>query len=100
MPILVRHVFQAKYGRGDEIVAALKEMSGGMTERVRGYRVLTDLSGPFFTVVMEYEVESLGEFEKGMAEAFSDPRMQEFMGRTAPLIESGRREFYTVQHRA
>ena len=100
MAIVVRHVFQAKYGRGDEVVAAMKEMSADMAGRVRGYRVMTDLSGPFFTIVMEYEVESLGEFEKGMAEAFADPRMQEFMNRTAPLIESGRREFYTVQHRA
>ena len=50
--ILVRDVFQAKYGKGGELVALFKELR---QQRLRQfvYRILTDASGPFFTVVAE-----------------------------------------------
>jgi hypothetical protein len=96
--VLVRHVFQIKWGKVHEVVAALKESQGVMEERhgVRS-RILTDLSGPFHTVVQEIEVPSLGEWEKGRAEAFADPELQKRMARTEGLIESGRAEFYTIE---
>ena len=56
-----------------------------------------DLSGPFFTVVSEYEVESLAAWEQAMGEAFKDPKFGEWFGRMQPLVESGKREFYTLR---
>jgi hypothetical protein len=93
--ILVRQVFQAKYGRGDELVALFKE-SREMVPAMANMRLLTDASGPFFTVVTEYEVPSLGEWEQGFREAMAHPRMGEWFGRMVPLVESGSREFYNV----
>jgi|FLYK01.1.fsa_nt_gi hypothetical protein len=54
--ILVRDVFQAKYGRGGELVALFKQ-----ARQLWPYatRILTDASGPFFTVVTETEPERL-----------------------------------------
>jgi hypothetical protein len=97
--ILVRMVFQVKWGHTYEVVADFKEFqeiiqkeSGGM----RG-RILTDLSGPFNTVVQEIEVESLAAWERQRAEVFSRPDFQERQARTADIIESGRVEFYTIE---
>ena len=95
--ILVREVFQAKYGKGDELVALCKE-AGVVFRDATGYsaRVLTDASGTFFTVVWETEVESLGQWEESMATAFSDAAFGEWFERMVPLVDSGRRDFFNI----
>lgn len=96
--ILVRDVFQAKYGRGGDLVALFKEMKEQWPESARyGYRILTDASGSFFTVVTETEVASLAEWERLIGEVFSLPQFGEWFARMTPLVESGRREFYNVE---
>jgi hypothetical protein len=97
--VVARQVFQAKYGRGDELVALFKELNtrmqdGGAT--APRFRILTDVTGPFFTVVTEVEVESLAAWEGGFREAMNQPWMEEWFGRMMPLVESGRREFYNL----
>ena len=59
-------------------------------------RILTDASGPFFTVVTEFEVESLAAWEGTFREAMNQPWIGEWFGRMVPLVESGSREFYNV----
>lgn len=96
--LVVRQVFQAKYGRGDELVALLKEFNTRMREAGGGvpqFRILTDASGPFFTVVTEAEVESFAAWE-GSFRSMDHPWMGEWFGRMMPLVESGSREFYTA----
>jgi hypothetical protein len=92
--ILVRDVFQAKYGRGDELVALIEELGEQMEP---SYRILTDLSGPYFTVVLESEAESMAQFEEWIAAQFDDPDFGEWFERMVPLVESGRREFYNIE---
>ena len=97
--VVARQVFQAKYGRGDELVALLKELNMRLQEgggAVARFRILTDVSGPFFTVVTEAEVENLAAWEGGFQEAMNQPWMEEWFGRMTPLVESGSREFYSV----
>jgi hypothetical protein len=56
-----RQVFQAKYGRGDALVALFQEINTRMQEEggnAPHFRILTDATGPFFTVVTEIEVAS------------------------------------------
>jgi hypothetical protein len=98
--ILIRQVFQAKFGRAGELAREFTASMGRASEMRGGgggFRVLTDLSGQFDTVVMEIEVESLAEWERTRAEFFSTPEFQESFNRTAGLIESGRAEFYTIE---
>ena len=96
--ILVRNVFQAKYGRGGELVALFKEANQKWPALAnRQYRILTDLSGPFFTVVTEGELESLADFQRLSGEIFSQPGFGEWFARMQELVESGRREFYTIE---
>ncbi|MBX6342915.1 MAG: hypothetical protein IRY97_10690 [Thermomicrobiaceae bacterium] len=94
--IRVRNVFQAKYGRGDELVALIREMNERMRPDRQQGTILTDASGRFFTVVSEFEVESLADWERMTGEIFSDPEFNEWFQRMVPLVESGRREFYNV----
>ena len=96
--LLVRDVFQAKYGRGDELVALFKEMQQGWpTASNHGLRILTDRSGPFFTVVTETQVESFAAWEQLVVEEFANPAFGDWFARMMPLVESGRREFYNIE---
>ena len=98
--IVVRFVFQAKPGKAEEAVKGFKE-GVEMMRRVAGsnakVRLMTDLSGPFDTVVQEVEMESLAEWEKVRAKMFSDPEVQENMDMGESPILSGRTEFYTLE---
>ena len=57
---------------------------------------MTDLSGPFFTVVTEDEVENLAAWEASIQEAMNHAEFGEWFGRMTELVESGRREFYNL----
>jgi len=101
--ILVRLVFQAKFGHAAEVVAGFKQgaeiarSAGG--KGPRHVRILTDLSGPFDTVVQELEYDSLDDFMKAQAAMFADPRWQEMArnGGFGDGVVSGSKEFYTVE---
>ncbi|MGH2588695.1 MAG: hypothetical protein ACRDJE_27535 [Dehalococcoidia bacterium] len=60
-------------------------------------RILTDLSGPFDTVIQELEVESLAAWERLRAVLFSNPQFQEAEAGMPDVIESGRTAFYTIE---
>jgi hypothetical protein len=93
--IIVRDVFQAKYGKGGELVSLLKEAQQDMPQSYR--RILSDASGPFFTIVTEVEAANLADWESLIQEVFANPKFGEWFARMTPLVESGRREFYNVE---
>ena len=103
--IVVRNVFQAKVGRAGELARAMAESMRGARETLgaeggpSAWRVLTDLSGPFDTVVLEVEGESLAGWERARSEMFASPEFQENFTRTAELMVSGRSELYTLEAR-
>ena len=99
--LVARQVFQAKYGQGDALVAHFKEFNTRMQQEEGGitgpnFRILTDATGPFFTVVTEIEVESLAAWEGRFSESMGRPWVGEWFDRMVPLVESGSREFYNV----
>lgn len=99
--ILVRMVFQAKWGKAGEVAKRFEE-GKELMQRVLGQdvrmRILTDLSGPFDTVVQEFEVESLAEWERRRAKIFSSPEFQQAQESMPenPFV-SGRTELYTIE---
>ena len=98
--ILVRTVLQAQFGRGGELAAAFAENNRRITSELgvqRRWRLLTDLSGTFDTVVLETEAESLAEWERVRGELFRTQAFQESMARTQGMIVSGRNELYTIE---
>ena len=97
--LVARQVIQAKYGRGDELVALFQEFNTRMQEAgetTSRFRILTDATGPFFTVVTEIEVENFAAWEGGFRESMERPWMGEWFSRMVPLVESGSREFYNL----
>jgi hypothetical protein len=96
--IQVRQVFQCKYGRGDQLVALFKEADAKWRQRFPALhqRVMTDVAGEFFTVVTEMEVESLAAWEALLPQMFSDPEFGPWFARMQEVVESGRREFWTI----
>jgi len=94
--ILVRDVFQAKYGKGGELVELFKEAREHWPAGY-AFRILTDISGPFFTVVSETEVEDMAAWEQRNAEVFAMPDFGQWFARMEPLVRSGQREFFNIE---
>jgi NIPSNAP len=96
--ILIRNVFRLKFGKAREAVALIKE--GAAIQKRAGAnfstRVLTDLTGPFYTVVLELTVPSLSAFETEAPRFMADKEFQANYQKLVPLVESGHREIFTV----
>ena len=94
--ILMREVFQLKYGRAKEAKALWKERPVIFEKAWHAVRALTDLTGPFYTFVVEISFESLTDFEKGLQDILGAGEWGKWYQKFSPLLESGRREFYTI----
>jgi hypothetical protein len=96
--IVIRNVFRLKFGRAREGVALIKE--GVAIQKRAGAnfsaRVLTDLTGPFYTVVLELTLPSLSAFETEAPRFLADKDFQANYQKLVPLVESGHREIFTV----
>ncbi len=98
--IVIRNVFQAKVGQADTLAKVMAEGmrgSSGTTTRPAAWRVLTDISGPFDTVVLEVETESLAAWEAAWPEMAASPEFRDTWARGAELIVSGSRGIYTIE---
>ncbi|MCB9108573.1 MAG: hypothetical protein H6633_30645 [Anaerolineales bacterium] len=98
--ILVRIVIQAKWGKAQDVVEGSRqavEIIRRITGSAARIRILTDLSGPFNTVVQEVELESMADWERYRTMIFTDPEFQQQQASTAAFHESGRLELYTIE---
>jgi hypothetical protein len=98
--IVIRNVFQLKFGKAREAVALMKEglaiQKRVMSGSEYSSRVLTDVTGPFYTLVLELTVPNLSTFESQAPRLFGDKEWQAHYQKLAPLVESGHREVYSV----
>lgn len=95
--ILVRDVLQLKFGKAKDAKVLAKE--GSALEKKLGSgptRMMMDLTGPFYTLVVESTYPGLADFEKSMKEMFAAKEWGEWYQKMIPLVESGRREIYTI----
>jgi hypothetical protein len=95
--ILVRDIFRLHFGRAREAVALARE--GQAIETRFGYRttrILTDVTGDYYTLVYESEFDSLADFERAITEGFQDPDWKAWYARFTPLVREGRREIFRV----
>jgi hypothetical protein len=95
--ILVRNSFQLKFGTAKEAKASMKEGLEIVTGLgVRDNRACLDVTGPFYTLVLENTFDSLSAFEESMAKMGKDAKWQKWYASFCQFIESGRREIYTI----
>jgi hypothetical protein len=98
--IVIRNVFQLKFGKAREAVALMKEGIAIQKRVMSGLeystRVLTDVTGPFYTLVLELTVPDLATFESNAPRLFGDKEWQANYQKVAPLVESGHREVFSI----
>lgn len=95
--IVVRDVFQLRFGKAREALELWKE--GRKLLEKMGYgpaRMLTDLVGLSYTLVLETSYESLAGFEKTLGNVRGKSDWQAWYQQFVPLAESARREMFTV----
>jgi hypothetical protein len=98
---IIREVFTAKPGQAGKLAKLFNKMPMSGKSRV-----MTDMIGPYNTVVMEMEVESLAVWEQEMLKfrrGEPDPNMdkldaetKEQLGKYHEMFEGGRREIFEV----
>lgn len=98
--VIIRNVFRVKFGKAREAVALFKE--GVAIQKKAGAgnamptRLLTDLTGTFYTVVLEITAPSLTAFESEAPRLMQNPEWQANYRKLSELIESGSRDIFTV----
>jgi hypothetical protein len=95
--IVVRNVFQLKFGKAREAKEAMKTMIA--LNRKMGFakesRVLTDVTGPFYTMVLELTFPSLADLDREQA-MMGEASWKDAYAKFVPLVRSGHREVFNV----
>jgi hypothetical protein len=96
---LIREIMNTKPGKAKELVAKFKKVMPYMEkDGVQNTRIMTDAVGDYWTVVVQFEVNDLGEFFKGLRGATTEEQeMQEIMKGYMDLVNGGRREIYLIE---
>jgi hypothetical protein len=93
--IVVRECFIAKPGLASKLAAQLKdavaEVAGGNT-----FRVLTDLTGDFNRVILEWEAADAGEFDARRREYAANETFRAKMKGYTDLYVTGSREILQI----
>ena len=92
--IVVRNCFVAKPGNASKLAAQLK--TAAAAAKIPKHRVLTDLTGDFNRVVLEYEAENVIEFEARMKQYMTDETFREKMKGYTELWMTGSREILLI----
>jgi hypothetical protein len=92
--IVVRNCFVAKPGSASKLAAQLKEAAA--VAKIPTYRVLTDLTGDFNRVILEYTAENVGEFEARMKDYATNEQFRSKMQGYTDLYVTGGREILQI----
>ena len=92
--VLVRTVFQVRQGHIHDLVEMMKQATHAEPNRPR---ILTDLSGPINTMVLEMRHESLAAAERFRAALFQRQSFQAGQNQANDWIVSGANELYTIE---
>ena len=97
---LVRNVFKLKFGKTKEALPLVKEAVAIQKRALAGVdfstRILTDVTGPFYTLVLELTIPNLTAWETNAPKIFADKEFQANYAKMSALVESGYREIFTV----
>lgn len=93
--IVVRNCFVAKPGNASKLAAQLKD-AATVAQPAGKFRVLTDLTGDFNRVILEFEGENMGEFEARMQDYASNEAFRNKMKGYTDLYITGSREILQI----
>jgi hypothetical protein len=92
--IVVRNCFVAKPGNASKLAVQLK--AAAAAAKIPKHRVLTDLTGDFNRVILEYEAENVAEFDARMKQYMTDETFREKMKGYTELWMTGSREILLI----
>jgi hypothetical protein len=92
--LVVRNCFVAKPGNASKLAAQLKEAAA--SGKFSRYRILTDLTGEFNRVILEFEVENISEFEAQWKDYNTNEAFRAKMKGYTELWISGSREIMQI----
>ncbi len=98
--IVVRDIFQVKFGKSKEATAIWKQGLAIIKTKPFGsgpVRMLTDLAGaPYYTLVLESTFDSVSQWEQASTSLRSDSAWKAWYPQVATVMDSGRREILSV----
>jgi hypothetical protein len=99
MTIQVRDTLQVKFGKIDQAVALFTGSHSFTPFNDPKYQlnILTDISGPMYTLVNEFIMPDLGEFERVREQSFQQAGYASWFKQFQLFVEGGKREYYTVE---
>jgi hypothetical protein len=96
---LTRDVFRTKPGKAKELVKKFKLAAPFMESYgLKKSKIMTDISGEFWTVIIESEIPDLNEFAKdirGLGKPM--PEIEKIMEGYHDLVVSGYREIFLIE---
>jgi hypothetical protein len=92
--LVVRNCFIAKPGNASKLAAQLKEAAAAA--KIPNHRVLTDLTGDFNRVILEFEVENVSGFEARLNDYATNAAFREKMKGYTDLWTTGSREILRI----
>ena len=95
--ILVRDIFNLKYGKARDAIAMWKE--GQAVLKKSGYnpeRVLADITGKSYTLVLESTYSSLSEYDDRLQDTQAYEEWRKWYEKFLLLVESGSREIFRI----
>jgi len=98
--IQVRTVYQVKFGKIDQAVALFSRLPTLVRPEAASnphYHLLTDISGPMYTLVEEIMIPSLARWEASRDQLFNHPDFAGWFKDFQLIVEGGRHEFYTLE---
>ena len=98
--IQIRDVFQVKFGSIDQAVELFTRPPApalGASAPEHHFDVLTDITGAMYTLINEFVVPSLGEFEILRDRQYTLPEFADWFKQFQLFIIGGQREYYTVE---
>ena len=95
--IVVRNVFQLKFGKASEAVELWRKGKPLIEKSSQAsVRVLTDVTGQFYTLVLEMEFKSMADFERGHRSTAGSAAWRGWYKKFSALVQSGHREIFQV----
>jgi len=92
--LVVRNCFVAKPGNASKLAAQLKEAAA--SGKFSRYQILTDLTGEFNRVILEFEVENITAFEAQWKDYNTNEAFRAKMKGYTDLYISGSREIMQI----
>lgn len=96
---LIREVFHSKPGKAKELVKKFKQAMPHFEKAGEGrnFKIMTDASGRYWTVVIEFETDDMGKFFANLRGGTASPELQEIMKGYIDLLEGGAREIFLLE---